>query len=485
MKHNRMLVRVVAIVLAVLLAGMVVAGALFAVMAEEVPVRDRCELTVTYMEEQQALHVGQRLLYYDRAGERLDRVVFWAAPNMLRRASALMYENDDLETVFPAGYAPGGIDLRRVTVNGEIVDYGFQGEDELFLRVACDIEPGASAVFEFDYYLLLPECGAFVGAGAEDVRLGAFYFIPAVYDREFVLKKPLPFTRWLYSDAADYTVNLDLPDAYTAASTGIADENAITADNAREFALTFGKRWRLTERHTASGVNVRVFSGRRDAGKIADMAIRAIEHCEDWFGPFPVGELDVAQSDSTGTLNYPGLILVPGALMDDKTTLEKALRFCVAQQVFGLSAYVEPSADAWLSDSVCEYIAYLMLEADAGRDAFLKAVNRDWVSALQMTVPGGLRVTSDASLFNAKHYDIVVKRRGAVVLHELREAMGLESLLTGLAEFARMGADGHTLTELEFAHAFDAVTGGNWADFLTDWVFNVGDYVAQQIEFYN
>lgn len=487
MKNRKKVIQVIAIVLVVLLAGSVVVGALFAAMAEEqTPQRDQYTLSVEYMEEAQALHIEQRLVYYNRNGEPLDRVVFYAAPNMLRRESALMYENDDLEEVFFAGYAPGGIDLRSVAVDGEAADYGFQGEDELYLRVACDIQPGESAAFDFDYYLLLTACGAFVGAGETDVRLGAFYFIPGVYDEighVFLVKKPLPHTRWLYSDAADYNVSVQLPEGWMAASTGDAGGDVITAENVREFALCFSKRWRQTRRQTDSGMTVSVYSGRRDAGRIADMAVRAIGHCEDWFGPLPVKAIDICQSGyPLGALNYPGLVLISDELMDDRDGLEKAVRFCVAQQVFGLSAYVEPSADAWLSDSVCEYLSYLMLEADRGHDAFLNAINRDWVSDLQLTVPGGLRVTSDASLFSAKTYATVVKTRGAVVFHELREAMGLEGLLNGLAEFRRMGADGHTLTEKELARAMDAATGGSWEDFLTDWVFNVGDYVEQTID---
>ena len=149
-----------------------------------------------------------------------------------------------------------------------------------------------------------------------------------------------------------------------------------------------------------------------------------------------------------------------------------------------MAAYVEPSADAWLSDSVCEYLACLMLEAEEGRDGFLKAVNRDWVGALQLTIPGGLRVTSDARLFDRYSYDIVVRIRGAVVMHELRLAMGLDAMLAGLKNFREMGGDGHTLTEMELVSAMNAATGGDWEAFLTDWVFNVGDYVNQTIDWF-
>lgn len=473
MKHNKKAIQVIALVLVILLVGGTIVAALFAALAEEnPPARNQYAISMEYLEDEQALHVGQRLIYVNHSADRLDRVVFYAAPNMFRRESAQMYENDDLEAVFPAGYAPGGIDLRDVRVGGAAADYGFQGEDETCLRVACDIAPGASETFEFDYYLLLTNCNAFIGAGATDVRLGAFCLTPGVYDpvyREFVVKKPLPFTRWLYAEAGDYQMDLKLPEGYTAAMSAV--------DGVHEFALCFGKRYRVAEKRTASGTVVRVYSGRRDAGRAADMAVKAVEHCEAWFGAFPFGALNIAQSDyPLGYLNYPGL-----ALIHDITD-EAVIRFCVAQQYFGHSAYVEPSADAWLSDSVSEYLSYLMLEADRGHDAFLKAVNRDWVSDLQLTIPGGLTVTSDAALFDSREYDIVVKTRGAVVLHELREAMGLNDLLRGLKAFYELGRDGRTLTEADFVDCMDAATGRSWRDFLTDWVFNVGDYVNQSID---
>ena len=472
-KRNRRTIQVIALVLAILLVGGTVVGALFAALAEEnPPEKNQYAISMEYLEDEQALRVEQRLVYVNRTADRLDRVVFYAAPNMFRRESALMYENDDLDAVFPAGYAPGGIDLRDVRVDGEAADYGFQGEDELYLRVACDLAPGQSAAFDFDYYLLLTNCNAFVGAGETDVRLGAFYFIPGVYDpkyREFALKKPLPFTRWLYSEAGDYQVTLKLPEGYVAA-TG-------ASDGVREYALCFGKRYRVWEKAGESGVPVKVYSRRRDAGRAADAAIEAIAQCERWFGPFPYPGLKLAQSDyPLGALNYPGLIL-----LSDLSDVQ-AIRFCVAQQYFGLAAYVEPSADAWLSDSLCAYLACLMQEDAEGRDAFLKTVNRDWVSALQLTIPGGLTVTSDAALFDEKKYDVVIKKRGAVVFHELREAMGLEDMLSGLKAFYALGGDGRTLTEGDLVDCLDAVTGKSWRDFLTDWVFNVGDYVNQPID---
>lgn len=503
--RNKKLIRIIAIVLAVLLAGGVVFGALFSSLAEEKTGvgnagRHQCELTMEYLADEQALHITQRLVYCNGTDRRLTEVVFYAAGNMFRRQSALMYEPDDLARVFFAGYTPAGIDLRSVRCDEKPTDFGFQGENEIYLRVSCDVAPGGRCTFEFDYYLLLMRCGAFQGVGDTDARLSAFCFVPGVPDAEigqFSMKTPLPWTRWLDCEAADYRATLTLPEGWMLCATGSASLVSqtdgiavwrIEAEGAREFALSFGKRWRSTERDSASGIRARALTNVRGAaGRMLDVATAAIDQCVAWFGPFPTDELELTQSDvPLDAMVFPGLVWLPSELLapgraDD---LAQRIRFAVAQQYFGLSAWVEPSADAWLSDSVSEYVACLLLEAASGRERFLAYVNRDWVSALQQTVPGGLNVTSDAMRFDANSYKLVVRQRGAVVLHELRLAMGLEGFVAGLKTFREMGADGHTLTEREFVAAMDAATGESWEAFLTDWLFNVGDYVQQDMSWY-
>ena len=502
--RNKKLVRILAIALAVLLAGGVVFSALISALAEEqtevASTRNRCELTMEYLADQQALRITQRLIYTNLSAGRLQSVSFYCAGNMFRRESALMYESDDLEKVIFAGYAPAGVDLLDVRCDGKPTGFGFQGEQEMVLRVDCDLAPGAQCAFEFDYYLLLMRCGAFQGVGDTDVRLSAFCFIPGVYDAEhgdFILKKPLPHTRWLYADPMDFDAILTLPEGYELAGTGEIERDEasgegvawrVAAKNVREMALSFSRRWRVIERKTTSGVTVRVLSNARGtASRAADLAANAVERCEEWFGPFPYSKLDIAQSDyPLGALEYPGAVWVSGDLFRAKNAeaLAMRLRAAVARQYFGQASTAEPVADAWLSDAIGEYIAYLLLEEAEGREAFLKAVNREWVPALQQTVPGGLRLTSDASLFNAREYDIVVLQRGAVVLHELRQAMGLENLLAGLRKFYEMGRDGRVLTEMDLVAALDAATGQSWEAFLTDWAFNVGDYANQPIDWF-
>jgi len=101
-----------------------------------------------------------------------------------------------------------------------------------------------------------------------------------------------------------------------------------------------------------------------------------------------------------------------------------------------------------------------------------------------MTVPGGLYISAPANLFTAEDYDVVVINRGTVVMHELRVAMGREAFIEGLRCFYEKGLKTDLLGEYDFVDSFDEVTGGDWENFITEWLFNVDEYVGQGIDFY-
>ena len=495
-ERRQQLVRILAIVLVAMLIASTVLSVVVSAFAEEsAPSRDSYEMNIEYMEDEQALHITQRLVYHNSTEYDLDRVIFYAAGNMFRRESALMYENAVLESVFPDGYAPAGIDLQSVKVDGADADWGYQS-DEMFLRVGCELKPGESYVFEFDYYLLLSRSCAMIGEYDTDIRLSGFYFIPALnFSGEFYPYAPLQFTRWVSTKAADYSVTLSVPDQYLPAATGsetlISTENHVSlwqfeAENAREFALSFGRRWRETSETTESGVIIRALSNDRSGASHAlEYAGKIISLYESWFGAFPAKQIDLVQTDyPVDALNFPGAIWIPSGMWSDSAALENALRFCLAQQYIGLTAYAEPVEDAWLSDVPCAYLSLLAVEELKGYDAFLSALNDQVLPALNLTMPGGLYITATANLFTAEEYDVIVRDRGTVVMHELRVAMGREDFIAGLRRFYEMGLESDLLGEYDFVAAFDEVTGGSWEDFITEWLFNVDEYVGHGIDFY-
>jgi hypothetical protein len=156
-KKMKMVVRVLAIVLALLLILGVIASvsSLFA-FAESAP-RNIYELDIYMREESHAAEVSQTVKYANNTDVYLRYVMFSVYANAYRRLMTLPFEDDKLRVAFPNGYAPGGVDIISVTVNGASADWGVSGTGEQFMRVSCDIAPGGTAEFGFDFFYCCPK----------------------------------------------------------------------------------------------------------------------------------------------------------------------------------------------------------------------------------------------------------------------------------------------------------------------------------------
>ena len=485
-KRKKQLARILALLLAVLLVLGTIASIVFGhAHGEETATRDEIALELEFFEEEQALQIRQRLRYTNRTGKHLDRVEFSVYANMFRRVTALMYEADVWQDVFPAGNAPGGVEFSRILVDGRSADWGMMGEEELFLRVACDLADGQTCEFTFEYTLLLTQNAASLGVGAMGWRLRGFYIQPLKYEYgEFVAPEPLQHANYVYADRADYALTVILPERYLLAGPGeIASVDngdgtrtwTLAADNIRELCLSVGMRWREYSAETSSGTRLRLLANTRDAQKTLDMALETLEVYENWFGPLD-GDVTIAQSDyALGTLSLPGILWANEAALSDAM----ALRGALARQFFGYGAYPMPTEDAWLADSVSAYAACLALKEAEGESAFLEYLNGEILPEAQYTLPGGVEVTSSAAILTAAEYESLILGRGALVMHETCAAMGEETFLAALRLFYQRGLAMDVVGEYDFVDALDDASGGDWEAFLTDWLFNVADYYVE------
>lgn len=471
--------RVLALIVAAALVLTMIISVMVTAHAEETR-RDEYSLDIELIESEQALRVTQRLVFVNDTGARLDRAVFALYVNMFRRASTVMYET---EKAMPAGFTPAGADMIAVTVDGISADWGVMDTGEYFIRVACDIQPGEACEFGFEYNVLLSENAAFCGYGENGFRLSGFYPLMCVYtDGIWEGNYPVQHSRYALTHAADYTVDIHLPAHYAIAapgekqieSDGIVSTWHIKATNIREFAFAASPAWHDYTDLTDEGTRICVYSADRIAGrKTLKNAINIVNVYENWFGKLPTGQIDIAQSDyCLNKIAFPGLIW----LDSDTVGAEMPLSVALAEQYFGLGVYADPSADSWLCGSLCEYVGYLYVEKSHGYDKFIDMLRKNAFAALTITIPGDKYITADAAVFNQAQYDAIVRARGAVAMHEMRQAVGPESFIDALRTYFEKGKYTDIVTEMDLVDAFDTVTGGDWEAFMTDILFNIEDY---------
>lgn len=490
---HKYLVRILALTLAALLALAAVVAAVIPALADAP--RDQYELHIDIWEDTEAARVEQTVRYTNQTGTALDAVLFNIQINAYRRwltAPAAQSE----------GFTPGGAVFSRVTVNGEPADWGVQGENEAVLRVACPLEPGESAEFGFSYEILLPGCEGALGVGEMGWRLCGFYPQAAVFDAalgDFQTASPTEAGDWWYAEAADYRVRVTLPDSWMlgagaeVARSRTDESGRVTCEfslqDARALALALGRRYTRYEGQSQRGTRVAVLSNQRvGAGRALSAALAALDVYEGWFGALPRGQLVLAQADmGGGWLARDGLILLDSDdfALGAGDDLEYAVALGAARQWFGGAVGNDALGEPWLGESLSAYAGLLYYEQRYGEARFQKELNARVLPALQLTLPGGVRVDSEAGFFNsASEYDTVLRGRGAAVLHELRAALGRDVLLSGWSEYLRQNA-GCVANSAAFADALSTAAGRDISEFLLDLLANIGDYAGQNMDSYS
>jgi len=475
--------------LAALLALIVLCGAVPAVAEEADPGRTQYRAALVQLDDA-VYQIHCDIEYTNNTGRPLSGVLFTVYANQLRRESSLVAENEMLEATFPDGYAPGGVEFGRITVNGEAADWGMQGEEELFVRVGCDLQPGESAVFGFDYQLLLISSRGDIGFSDKDVRLSGFLPGVAVFDEdEFVVNDTSAIDRYAYHEPADYVIDLTVRSDYVLAAPGtcIAGEQAegyrawrIEAQGVRDMAIVLSAEYREQTVTSAMGTQLRLLGWDKSGIKrAAETAGKAIDLLETWFGKAPYGEITLVQTDlvNDGSV-YGGMAWIPTEHYagKNKLALERDVVFRLAQQYFGMGAGNDPVQAPWLSVSVPEMVYYMYIDALEGRDSMLGQLNKDCLSALVMTLPGGYTVDSSLTVFTSRSdYEIVVRKRGAAAMYQIREAMGYENFIAGLRLFYEQ-YNGSFAGLREFVGAFNEACGREYDLLIVDWLYTIDDY---------
>ena len=481
--------RVLALVLAGLLVFSALASALYmiALGEEETPGRDSCAVRAEMLADEQALSCEQIAVCVNRTGEKLSQLFFSCYANALRRRETLPFDADDLAAAFPQGYAPGGLEILEVLVDGERADWGMQGEAEEFLRVAVDLEAGESAEITLRYLLLLPVCSGDMGAGLFDWRLANAFPASCVWrDGGYRLNSPLAAGEYAWNQAADWRLELTAPKEWILAASGGAvsreeedGRRTWTAriDGARDMAVALSRRYTVWRQG-----KIAVYANDASAARFAlETAGAALALFEEWFGEYPWAELDIAMSQyCLEAKSAPGLILLGRELFahDARADMEFAIVRSTARQYFGCAAGNDPVNEPWLSEATATFAALLTYRVRYGEERFLLEMRERVLPSLALTVPGGVTPGSAATYFNTRaEYDLVVRLRGAAALYELWDAMGEERFLAAMRAYLEENRGAECGTR-EFVAALDS-TGGSWGALLADLLATIAESGAQ------
>ena len=124
---------------------------------------------------------------------------------------------------FPEGFQSGKLDIRSVQIGQEVLFFSIEGEDRTLLRVPLskELQPGESVELKIDFTVHIPHAYGRFGFHENIFALSRWYPILSVVNDYGWDKAPFyPFHRPFFSEAAYYSVKLQVPPKYVVIHSG-------------------------------------------------------------------------------------------------------------------------------------------------------------------------------------------------------------------------------------------------------------------------
>ncbi len=326
-----------------------------------------------YLDPVSSLLYGRSSIHtINTTGQAMDELWFTVYPNAFRAPTS---------TPAPAqayykGFNSGWLELERVMVNGQEVEYYLDGVS-MQIVIPFDIMPDKDIIIDMNWRSRIPEMAYRFGSQDGVFMLGNFYPVLNVYDqagwhRGYNSKFGDPFC----FHCADYLVQVNIPEAYQLVSTGstiqtFAEDNGreiylIEASKVRDFCLLIIYDYQeiISQVHN---VTVRCYvPGQDSADKAQDIAEQCGEilyYYSCRWGSYPYPDFKIAFVPMQGFhgMEYSGLIYLKDELLSaqfDNNRSSFILAHEVAHQWWYAMVGNDQLAEPWLDEALANWSAY-------------------------------------------------------------------------------------------------------------------------------
>lgn len=331
----------------------------------------RYEIFAIYNGENRTLTGTVNLDYYNGTDNELSDLKFNLFGNAFRENATYKPVSQTYETkAYYAGKSYGGMEITGVE---NCAGWTVGGEDENILTVnlTSPVYPEQRVSVKISYTLTLAKVNHRTGVTERSVNLGNFYPILCAYSKEGFIECPYyscgdPFV----SECADYSVTLDFPAEYTAASSGkaVSETEAdgrkkceYSLKNARDFAFVLSDKFQVaTEQADGVTVNYYYISDASPQSSLA-AATESVKYFSQTFGEYAYPTLSVVETPFCyGGMEYPALTMVAEGLKSEENIYTVVHEN--AHQWWYAMVGSNQLQNAWQDEGLAEYSALMFFE---------------------------------------------------------------------------------------------------------------------------
>lgn len=439
--------------------------------------------------EGRALSVTQRLRLQNRTGQSQAAAVLRAWPNAFQSpdTSPAAAEEDLYKSCYPDGFSAGALVMSYAGVAREdgaeaqaAHRYLDSAKTVLSVPIADGWQPGEVITVSLRYTVQVPRMAYRFGVSGGIWALGNCFAVPAIWeDGAWRTDAYAPVGDPFYTDCANYTVTVTVPEGYVCAGSGwpavkTANGQSVyrfTSPAVRDFGLVISDRFHMAQRKE-NGVLLTAYA--TDASRAREMlgyAARALACYATRFGAYPYPSYTLCEVDfPMGGMEYPAMAFIAASQL---TAGGQALEYVTAHETAHQWWYAvvgsDPWNQPWQDEALGEYSVLCYWEDTRGL-----AFRNEWEqahmeAALRVTVPRGVTPGAPLDRFSTmSEYALVVYERGAAMLCALDRALpgGLDAALN--AYYARYAFK--RATREDFEALLRSVTGEDLSSLIRDYL---------------
>lgn len=437
--------------------------------------------------EKKVLTAEQQVTYFNNDNVELAELYFHVYTNAFKKKETAPFLFDDFSRAYARGFSPGYSEFASVELSKgqtrKALEYSLQGEGETILKVKLPepLQPQKSVTLELKYKVVIPPAGERFGYGEDNINMGNWYPVAAVYDSEgWNLDKYYPVGDPFYSDTSNYTVNIKAPKEFSIAASGALAEEKVSgeykswrfdANSMRDFAFIASDKFQVAEVKAGDTVvKSYYYKGHEKKGKEAlEYGKRSIEIFNSSYGKYPYPTYSVVETEFPSGMEYPGLVYINTRYYNNDNDGDNLLYTTVHETAhqwwYGVVGN-DQIDEAWLDEGFATYSEGVFTEKEYGKgngDLYYEYFEESAKGDLEAGAYDGVILKPLSRYANWNDYGPAVYTGGAVLLNDIRRQVGDQDFFKILQTYYKEYSFKNATTE-DFLRVSEQVSGKEFDD---------------------
>jgi aminopeptidase N len=205
-----------------------------------------------------------------------------------------------------------------------------------------------------------------------------------------------------------------------------------------------------------------------------EQADTILAYFEAHIGKFPFEKLYNVQSTTMyGGMENAGCIFYDEKAITGKGNINELIAHEIVHQWFGNSASELDWPHLWLSEGFATYLTDLYIEDHKGKGAFLSQLRNQRDAVIRFYTNNKLPLKDTVSTNTQDMLNTNAYKKGAWILHMLREQVGKELFWKAIASYYDTYKFSNA-TSKDFIHVFEQVTHTDLTQFYEEWICQSG-----------